>query len=88
VFNEGSRYADFDSNIDEVAAWTIGGLVAGKILAKVGIFAVLAKFGKVIILGLIAAGGFIWRLITGRRKKNEDENNDSSSNIEDAKVIE
>lgn len=87
-FNEGSRYADFDSNIDEVAAWTIGGLVAGKILAKVGIFAVLAKFGKVIIFGLIAAGGFIWRLITGKRKKNDDDNNDTSSNIEDAKVIE
>ncbi|MFY7732552.1 MAG: DUF2167 domain-containing protein [Bacteroidia bacterium] len=87
VFNEGSRYADFDSNIDEVAAWTIGGLVAGKILAKVGIFAVLAKFGKVIIFGLIAAGGFIWRLITGKRKKNDDDN-DASSNIEDAKVIE
>jgi uncharacterized membrane-anchored protein len=86
-FNEGSRYADFDSNIDEVAAWTIGGLVAGKILAKVGIFAVLAKFGKVIIFGLIAAGGFIWRFITGKRKKNDDDDN-ASSNMEDAKVIE
>jgi hypothetical protein len=47
----------------------------------------LAKFGKVIILGLIAAGGFIWRLITGKCKKNDDDN-DASSNIEDAKVIE
>jgi uncharacterized membrane-anchored protein len=28
-FNKGNQYADFDSNVDDVAAWTIGGLVAG-----------------------------------------------------------
>ncbi|MBK9490045.1 MAG: DUF2167 domain-containing protein [Haliscomenobacter sp.] len=39
-FNDGFKYQDFDPKIDEVAAWTIGGLVAGKLLAKVG-FAVL-----------------------------------------------
>ena len=44
VYNEGSRYADFDSSTDNVAAWTIGGLVAGKLLAKTGFFAILAKF--------------------------------------------
>ncbi len=67
-FNEGYKYEQFDSKVDDVAAWTIGGLVAGKVLAKVGIFAILAKFGKVIILGLIAAGGAVWRFITGRKK--------------------
>jgi uncharacterized membrane-anchored protein len=67
-FNDGYKYEQFDSKVDDVAAWTIGGLVAGKVLAKVGILAVLAKFGKVIIIGLIAAGGAIWRFVTGRKK--------------------
>jgi uncharacterized membrane-anchored protein len=54
-FKEGDKYIDFDSSTDTVAAWTIGGLVAGKVLAKVGFFAIIAKFGKVIFFGLIAA---------------------------------
>jgi uncharacterized membrane-anchored protein len=71
TFTEGNKYENFDSSVDEVAAYTIGGLVAGKILAKVGIFAVLAKFGKFIIVGLIAGGAGIWRWITGRKKRDE-----------------
>ncbi len=71
-FNEGFAYKDFDSNVDQVAVWTIGGLVAGKVLAKVGIFALIAKFGKLIVIGLVAAGGAIWKFVTGRRKKNEE----------------
>lgn len=71
-FNEGNRYSDFNSNTDKVAAWTIGGLVAGKILAKVGLWAVLAKFFKLIIAGIVLVGGAIWRFITGRKKKQEE----------------
>lgn len=70
-FNEGHRYADFDSNIDEVAAWTIGGLVAGKVLAKAGFFAIILKFIKPILLGLFAFGSAIWRFISGRKKEEE-----------------
>ncbi|WP_346318266.1 DUF2167 domain-containing protein [Chitinophaga sp. YIM B06452] len=70
-FEQGESYADFNPDVDEVAAWTIGGLVAGKVLAKAGLFAVLLKFGKFIVLGLIAFGAAIWRWITGRRRKNE-----------------
>jgi uncharacterized membrane-anchored protein len=58
-FNEGSMYKDFDSNTDNVAAWTIGGLVAGKVLLKVGFFAIIGKFllgaWKFILIGIIAA---------------------------------
>jgi uncharacterized membrane-anchored protein len=68
VFESGSKYSDFNPDVDDVAAWTIGGLVAGKVLAKVGFFAVIAKFGKVIILGLIAAGGAAFKFFTGRKK--------------------
>jgi len=68
-FKPGSQYADFDPKLDEVAAWTIGGLVAGKVLAKVGFFALILKFWKLIALGAAGAGAFIWKMYTG--KKNE-----------------
>jgi uncharacterized membrane-anchored protein len=72
-FNKGSRYEDFDSNVDDVAAWTVGGLVAGKVLAKAGILAMILKNIKLVILGIAALGGGIWRFITGRRRKKEEE---------------
>jgi uncharacterized membrane-anchored protein len=76
AFTEGNQYKDFDPKIDQVAAWTIGGLVAGKVLAKAGLWALLAKFGKVIFIGLAAAGGAIWKFFTGRsRRKEEEESN-------------
>jgi len=71
-FNAGSRYGDYDSGVDKVAAWTIGGLVAGKVLAKVGLFALILKNIKLVILAFAAAGGGIWRFITGSRKKKEE----------------
>ena len=59
TFNEGHRYEDFDSKLDDVAAYGIGGLIAGTVLAKAGFFAkigiLLAKFWKVI--ALVAVGG-------------------------------
>ena len=73
TFADGYAYKDFDSKVDEVAAWTIGGLVAGKVLAKVGFFALILKNIKLVILAIAAAGGGIWRFITGRRKKKEEE---------------
>jgi len=72
AFNTGNKYSDFDSKTDDIAAWTIGGLVAGKVLAKVGFFALILKNIKLVILGVVAAGGGIWRFITGRRKKEEE----------------
>ena len=70
-FSDGYKYEQFDSGVDKVAAYTIGGLVAGKVLAKVGILAGLAKFGKVIFLAIAAAFGGLWKLITGRKKKDD-----------------
>ena len=68
-YNEGNRYSDFNPSVDKVAAWTIGGLVAGKVLAKVGILAMIAKFGKVIFLAIGGGAAAIWRFMkraTGR----------------------
>jgi uncharacterized membrane-anchored protein len=73
-FSEGNRYQDYDSNLDEVAAVGIGGLVAGKVLAKVGFFALLAKFWKVIIGALIVGGGAIRRFFTGKKEAVTPEN--------------
>lgn len=70
-FSDGYKYSDFNPDIDEVAAWTIGGLVAGKVLAKVGLFAFFGKFLKVIIFGVVALGGAAWKFITGKKKENE-----------------
>jgi uncharacterized membrane-anchored protein len=69
-FTAGNTYADFDSNIDKVAAITIGTLVAGKVLAKAGFLAVIIKFGKFIIIGIAALGGAILKFF--KRKKSSE----------------
>lgn len=71
-FTEGNKYSDFNPDVDNVAAWTIGGLVAGKILAKVGFFAIILKNIKLIILGAGALFAGLWKWISGRRKKNDE----------------
>lgn len=73
TFDKGSSYFDFDPKIDNVAAWSIGGLVAGKVLAKVGFFAIIAKFAKVIIFALMGFGAAFWRFITGKKDKKKDD---------------
>ena len=70
-FDEGSRYEDFNSATDNVAAWTLGSLVAGKVLAKAGFFALIAKFGKFIA---IAVGGIfltLWKKFRGRKEEEQ-----------------
>jgi len=51
-FKEGFKYTDFNPDLDEVAAYGIGGLIAGKVLAKAGIFALILKFWKFIAIGI------------------------------------
>lgn len=72
-FNEGYKYAEFDSSVDNVAAWTIGGLVAGKVLAKVGFFAIIAKFGKLIVIGILSLFGVFRKKIAGWFGKKQEE---------------
>lgn len=70
-FNAGQRYADFDSNTDNLAAYGIGALVAGKLAAKVGFFKLilggLLAAKKLVVVAIVAVGGFIARLF-GRKK--------------------
>lgn len=63
---QGSRYEDFDPDLDEVAAYGIGGLVAGKLAMKAGIFAglfkvlIAAKKGVILAIAAIGAGIASW----------------------------
>ncbi|MDV3237528.1 MAG: DUF2167 domain-containing protein [Gammaproteobacteria bacterium] len=65
-FNEGHRYADFDPDVDKVAAYGIGALVAGKLAAKAGLLAklgvLLVAMKKFIVLIVIAVAGLVSRL--------------------------
>ncbi|EOQ89212.1 PF09935 family protein [Leptospira yanagawae serovar Saopaulo str. Sao Paulo = ATCC 700523] len=63
-FNDGEKYSDYSPGIDKMAAYGIGGLIAGKVLAKAGFFALLLKFWKIIALGAIAALGFLKKILT------------------------
>lgn len=67
-FTDGNKYSDFDPEIDKVAAYGIGALVAGKVLAKVGFFAVLLKFWKLIVIGIIAVGAAIKKFFIRKRE--------------------
>ncbi|WP_207493465.1 DUF2167 domain-containing protein [Aridibaculum aurantiacum] len=67
-FTEGNKYSDFNPDVDQVAAYTVGGLVAGKVLAKAGLFALLLKFWKLIVGGIVAVGYGI-RKFFGRKKE-------------------
>ncbi|MCT8334040.1 DUF2167 domain-containing protein [Leptospira sp. 85282-16] len=63
-FNDGEKYADYSPGVDKLAAYGIGGLIAGKVLAKAGFFALLLKFWKIIAIGAVAALGVLKKLFT------------------------
>lgn len=66
-YTDGNRYADFQPGVDTVAAVGIGGLIAGKVLSKAGLLAVLLvvlkKGGFLVFLPL----AWIGRKLLGRR---------------------
>lgn len=73
-YQPGHRYSDFDPDVDEVAAYGIGALIAGKAAVKVGIWAAILKFilaaKKLFIflgIGLVALVG----KLLGRRGKDD-----------------
>lgn len=69
-FDEGYKYEDYTDG-DQIASWTVGGLVAGKILAKTGFFAAILKFWKVIAIGAVGGFSFLWKKIRGRKEEEE-----------------
>ncbi|MFV3305585.1 DUF2167 domain-containing protein [Pseudomonas sp. NY15181] len=60
-FNPGSRYVDFNPSVDKVAAYGLGALIAGKVAAKVGLFATLLVLLKKLWIVPALAIGWIAR---------------------------
>lgn len=71
AFTEGNRYSDFNPDIDDVAAYGIGGLIAGKLLAKAGFFALLLKFWKIIAVGVVGAFSLFKNKLFGKKEEND-----------------
>ncbi len=71
-FKAGNSYNDFNSDTDKVAEYGIAALVAGGVAAKLGLFAklfaLLIAFKKAVIIGVIALGAAIKKLL-GMRKQ-------------------
>jgi uncharacterized membrane-anchored protein len=74
-FTAGNRYEDFKEGYDKVAAYGIGGLIAGGALlgaAKLGLFAGLGKLLifliKPLLVGLFAVSAWIARVFGGKKK--------------------
>lgn len=64
TFNSGHTYAEYDKSTDKKADYTLAGLVVGgavaaKLLAKGGFLVILAKFGKLLIIPVIAIGAWL-----------------------------
>jgi uncharacterized membrane-anchored protein len=72
-FNEGHRYADFNSKTDRMAEYGLGALILGGIAAKTGLLAkllaLLAPLWKFLLVGLAAVGAFIKKLF-GKKDAN------------------
>jgi uncharacterized membrane-anchored protein len=70
-YNEGKRYADFDAKTDHVAEYGLAALVVGVVAKKLRFIALalafLAKFAKVILLGLALLGAGFFKFF-GKRK--------------------
>lgn len=65
-FQPGHRYADFSPDTDQIAAYGIGALIAGKAATKVGLFKMLVGLlvagKKFVIIGLVALAAGLKRL--------------------------
>jgi hypothetical protein len=64
-YNAGKRYSDFNASTDHVAEYGLAALVVGVAAHKLGFIALagvfLAKFAKLIFIGLAVAGGGLAR---------------------------
>jgi uncharacterized membrane-anchored protein len=70
-YNDGKRYAQFESATDHVAEFGLAALIGGIAAKKLGLFAIIAaflvKFAKVILVAGIGGIGVIGKLM-GRKK--------------------
>ncbi len=71
-FDAGARYADHNPSTDKIAAYGVASLIGGGLAAKAGLFAklglVLAKFWKLLLVGLVLLGGGLKKVFGGKDK--------------------
>ena len=71
-FNEGQRYADYNSSTDRTAEYGLAALVVGVAAKKLGLIAAaglfFAKFAKVILLSLAGVGALATKLFKRKDK--------------------
>lgn len=71
-FDQGARYADHNPKTDKIAAYGVATLIGGGLAAKAGLFAklglVLAKFWKLLLIGVVLLGGAARKLFGGRER--------------------
>lgn len=69
-YDDGKKYADFNSSTDKVAAYGLAALVAGVAVKKLGLIAIVlafvAKFAK---LAIVAVGAALWGVAKIFKKK-------------------
>ncbi len=75
-FTPGNRYADYNPSTDKAAEYGLAALVAGGVAGKLGLFgklfALLLAFKKLIIVGVLAAGGAIVSFFRGKSSQKVD----------------
>ena len=71
-FNDGKRYADFDSSTDKIAEYGLAALVGGIAAKKLGLLAMigvfLLKFWKIVAIAVVGAGA-----VFSRRKNSKED---------------
>ena len=71
-FEPGARYADHNPKTDKIAAYGVATLIGGGLAAKAGLFAklglLLAKFWKLLLIGVVLLGGTVKKFFDGDRK--------------------
>lgn len=75
TFEQGRRYSDFVPSTDRVAAYGIGALIAGKVIAKTGILKMLIAAlvaGKKLVLAGFAALAAGVRSLLGKKSSQDD----------------
>lgn len=72
-YKKGSRYAEFVQG-DKLAKIGLAALIAGgagAVAVKLGLFQALAKFWKVLVVGILAFFGAIWKVLKGLFRSEE-----------------
>ncbi|MGG2397394.1 DUF2167 domain-containing protein [Pseudomonas sp. SH1-B] len=72
-FNPGQRYAEFNPDLDTVAAYGLGALVAGKVAAKTGLLALLLVLLKKFWIVPVVVVGWLFKRMGGKKAESPEQ---------------